>query len=71
MVTTCPMPEHLAPPYVYTGATPVAFVAAVDRALAEHDAAAAEACREFARQNTWERRGEQLEELLSGELTQE
>jgi hypothetical protein len=34
-------------------------------ALAEHDAAAAEACREFARQNTWERHGEQLAKVLS------
>ena len=65
MVTTCSVPDHVAPPQVYTGATPEAFVAAVDRALAEQDAAAAEACREFARQNTWERRGQQLMELLS------
>lgn len=65
MVTTCQIPRHLAPPGVYMGQTPEAFVAAIDRALAEQDPAAAEACREFARQNTWARRGEQLAELLT------
>jgi hypothetical protein len=65
MVTTCSVPAHVAPPQVYTGETPAAFAAAVDRALAEHDAAAAEAGREFARQNTWERRGQQLAEWLA------
>jgi len=50
---------------VYSGQTPEAFVAAIDRALAEHDAAAAEVCREFAGQSTWARRGEQLAELLA------
>ena len=65
MVTPCAVPAHLAPPSVYMGQTRETFVAAIDRALAEHDAAAAEACREFARQNTWARRGEQLAQLLA------
>jgi hypothetical protein len=65
MVTTCLIPAHLAPPHVHSGQTPEAFVAAIDRALAEHDAAAAEVCREFSRQSTWVRRGEQLAELLA------
>jgi UDP-galactopyranose mutase len=65
MVTTCAVPAQIAPPSVYAGETAAAFVAGVDRALAEHDAAAAQACRAFARQNTRERRGEQLDELLA------
>lgn len=64
MVTVCPIPAHLALPGVYSGQTPEAFTAAMDGALAQHDAATAEAGREFARQNTWARRGEQLAELL-------
>ena len=64
MVTVCPIPAHQAPPGVYAGQTPEAFAAAIDGALAKHDAATAEACREFARQNTWARRGQQLAELL-------
>ena len=54
-----------APPHDEAGEAAEAFVAGVDRALSEDDAAAAEACREFARQNTWERRGQQLMELLA------
>jgi len=70
MVTPCVIPEHLAPPGVYAGQTPKDFLAAIDSALAGQDAAAAEACREFARQNTWSRRGEQLAELLDLERIQ-
>jgi len=65
MVTTCPVPAAEAVPNVYSAETAEAFVAAVDRALVEQDDARSAAGREFARQNTWERRGQQLEELLA------
>jgi hypothetical protein len=68
MVTTCSVPAYVAPPHVYAGQTPEAFVVGVDRALVEHDSAAAETCRQFAAQNTWQQRMRQLADWLANDI---
>ena len=64
VVTTCAADSSILPPHVAVAETPEAFIAAVNRALADHDEAAKRRCRAFAGAQTWDKRVEQLAEWV-------
>ncbi len=59
-VTSCEASAEVLPPHVSVAQDAPGFVEAVDQALGSHDAQAAEECRAFAREQSWEKRVRQL-----------